>query len=48
MKRAKVPSILINHYNPQIRFTNALPKNSLGKVLKKFLREQALVMEKKQ
>lgn len=30
---------------PQIRFTDALPKNSLGKVLKQSLREQALVME---
>ncbi|OAJ75489.1 long-chain fatty acid--CoA ligase [Brevibacillus sp. SKDU10] len=30
---------------PQIRFTDALPKNSLGKVLKQSLRERALVME---
>ncbi|WP_019419888.1 class I adenylate-forming enzyme family protein [Paenibacillus sp. OSY-SE] len=27
---------------PQIRFTDALPKNSLGKVMKQILREQAL------
>ncbi|RAP30970.1 Long-chain-fatty-acid--CoA ligase [Brevibacillus laterosporus] len=39
---------LASYKIPQIRFTNALPKNSLGKVLKKFLKEQALVMEKKQ
>ncbi|MDN9009614.1 class I adenylate-forming enzyme family protein [Brevibacillus laterosporus] len=30
---------------PQIRFIDVLPKNSLGKVLKQSLREQALVME---
>lgn len=39
---------LASYKIPQIRFTDALPKNSLGKVLKKFLKEQALVMEKKQ